>query len=162
MPASWLWENAATLASLVMAAAAVVALIYAHLQISESRRAEREANANELWRGTLTLGFENPKLSDPTLRLAEFDYEACTIDGSRELFQQYEIYVDTLLNASDEILDISPTEAWKTSVRLQLRPHRDYLQSSHFRNSGYLDQYEMLRPFLDEILRTSAPVQSGR
>ena len=105
---------------------------------------------------------ENPKLSDPTLRLAEFDYEGRTIDGSRELFQQYEIYVDTLLNASDEILDISPTEAWKTSVRLQLRPHRDYLQSSHFRNSGYLDQYKTLPPFLADILKAPAPVQGRR
>lgn len=162
MPASWLWENAATLATLVMAAAAVVALVYAHLQISENRRADREANANELWRGTLILGFENPKLSDPTLRLAEFDYDGRTIDGSRELFQQYEIYVDTLLNASDEILDISPTEAWKTTVRLQLRPHRDYLQSDHFRNSGYLDQYETLRPFLNDILQAPSQVQAGR
>jgi hypothetical protein len=85
-----------------------VALIYAHLQIAESRRAQQEANANELWRETLRLGFENPKLSDPTLRFADFDYEKLTIDGSRELFQQYEIYVDTLLNASDEILEISP------------------------------------------------------
>jgi hypothetical protein len=29
----------------------------------------------------------------------------------QELFQKYEIYVDTVLNASDEILEISPTEA---------------------------------------------------
>jgi hypothetical protein len=153
MPKSWLWENAATIANVVMAVAAVMALLYAHLQIVESRRAEREANANELWRGTLTLGFENPKLSDPTLRLAEFDYEGLTIDGNRELFQQYEIYVDTLLNASDEILDISPTDAWKTSVRLQLQPHRDYLLSKHFRESGYLEQYRTLRTFLDEVLK---------
>jgi hypothetical protein len=37
-----------------------VALLYAHLQITEARRAEREANANELWRETLRLGFDNP------------------------------------------------------------------------------------------------------
>ena len=68
MRKSWLWNNAVTLATLVMAGTAIVALIYAHLQIVESRRAEREANANELWRETLRLGFENSKLSDPTLR----------------------------------------------------------------------------------------------
>jgi hypothetical protein len=152
---SWLWQNATTLASLVMAAAAIAALVYAHWQIVESRRAEREANANELWRGTLTLGFQNPKLSDPTLKLAEFDFDGLTIDGSRELFQQYEIYVDTLLNASDEILDISPTDAWKTTVRLQLLPHHDYLLS--FRQSGYLAQYATLRPFLEKILHSTWP-----
>jgi hypothetical protein len=72
---SWLWENSVTLATLVMAVTAVAALVYAHLQIIESRRAQQ----------TLRLGFENSKLSDPTLKLADFDYEKLTIDGSREL-----------------------------------------------------------------------------
>jgi hypothetical protein len=153
MRKSWLWENADKLATLVTALAAVVALLYAHLQITEGRKAEREANANELWRETLRLGFDNPKLSDPSLRLADFDYEKLTIDGRRELFQQYEIYVDTVLNASDEILEISPTKDWKTSLRIQLLPHRDYLLSPHFKQSGYLDQYgPTLHAFLDEIL----------
>jgi hypothetical protein len=85
--------------------------------------------------------------------LADFDYEKLTIDRSRELFQQYEIYVDTLLNASDEILEISPNKPWKTSVRIQLLPHRDYLLSPHFQKSGYLEQYGTnLRSFLKEIL----------
>ena len=98
-------------------------------------------------------GFDNPKLSDPSLKLADFDYDKLTIDGSRELFQQYEIYVDTVLNASDEILEISPTEPWKTSLRIQLLPHREYLLSPHFKQSGYLDQYGAnLRSLLREIL----------
>jgi len=42
-------------------------------------------------RETLRLGFDNAKLSDPSLKLADFDYDKLTIDGSRELFQQYEI-----------------------------------------------------------------------
>ena len=153
MRKSWLWDNAVTLATLVMAVTAIVALVYAHLQIVESRRAERETNANELWRETLRLGFENTKLSDPTLKLADFDYEKLTIDGSRELFAKYEIFVDTLLNASDEILEISPTEQWKNSVRINIRPHRDYLLSPHFQKSGYLEQYgRTLRAYLNEIL----------
>jgi hypothetical protein len=150
----WLWDNAITLGTLLMAAAAVAALIYAHLQIAENRRAESQTNANELWRETLRLGFDNPKFSDPTLRLAEFDYEDRTIDGSAELFQQYEIFVDTILNASDEILGVAPTKEWKASVRIQLRPHRSYLQSQHFLKSGYLDQYSAkLRAFLEELLQ---------
>ena len=71
----WLWDNAVTLGTVVMAIAAVAALIYAHLQIADSRNAEHLANANELWRETLRLAFDNPKLSDPTLRLADFDYD---------------------------------------------------------------------------------------
>ena len=100
---TWLWDNAVTLSTLVMAIAAIAALIYAHLQIAENKRAERRANANELWRETLRLAFDNPKLSDPTLKLAQFDYDERTIDGSIELFQKYELYVDTILNASEEI-----------------------------------------------------------
>ncbi len=147
----WLWDNAVTLATLFMAARRRAALIYAHLQIAESRRAERRANANELWRETLRLAFENPKLSDPTLKLAEFDYEDRTIDGSAELFQKYEIFVDTILNASEEILEVSPTKEWDASVRIQLLPHRVYLQSPHFRNSGYLEQYTKIPGVLGRL-----------
>jgi hypothetical protein len=39
---SWLWENAVTLATVLTAAAAVVALIYAHVQITENREKERQ------------------------------------------------------------------------------------------------------------------------
>ena len=45
MRRSWLWQNADKLAAVVTAIAALVALLYAHLQITEGRRAEREANA---------------------------------------------------------------------------------------------------------------------
>ena len=108
----WGWEDIGTLSNVVMGAAAVVALVYAHLQITESRRAERRTDANELWRETLHLGFDNPTLSDPRSELAKFDYVNLTVDGSKELFQKYELFVDTILNASEEILA-------DTSVALQ-------------------------------------------
>ena len=156
---TWLWDNAVTLSTMVMAVAAIAALIYAHLQIAENKRAERRANANELWRETLRLAFDNPKLSDPTLKLAQFDYEDRTIDGSIELFQKYELYVDTILNASEEILLVSPSKEWDIAVRIQLRPHRDYLLSFHFQKSGYLDQYTSeFRSFLQDVL--NEPPQS--
>ena len=149
---NWLWQNANTLATIAMGLAAVAALIYAHLQISEGRKAEHRANANELWRETLRLAFDNPKLSDPSLNLTAFDYEALTVDGSKETFQKYELYVDTVLNASEEILQVLPTREWKAAVRIQLRQHRDYLLSPHFRQSGYLDQYTpRFRAFMDDV-----------
>jgi hypothetical protein len=138
---TWLWDNAVTIGTIVMAAAAIAALIYAHRQISENRRAERRGNANELWREYLRLAFENPKLSDPTLHLADFDYAALTVDGSKEMFQKYELFVDTILNASEEILEVQPSKEWDTAVRIQLKLHRAYLLSPHFLNSGYLEQY---------------------
>ena len=120
--------------------------------------AQRRANAHQLWNETLHLAFDNPKLSDPTLRLAEFDYEARTIDGSIETFQKYELYVDTILNASEAILDVSPTKEWDIAVRFQLNPHRDYLLSQYFQKSGYLDQYTpAFQTFLKNAL--AAPYQ---
>ena len=149
----WLWDNAMTIATLVMAVAAIVALIYAHLQITENRRAERRGNANELWRETLRLGFDNPKLSDPTLNPAAFDYEKLTIDGNAELFQRYEMFVDTILNASEEIFSVSPSKEWLAALRLQLRPHSSYLQSRHYVKSGYIEQYTpKFQAFLQKIL----------
>ena len=44
MRKSWLWENAVTLATVLTAPTAVVALIYAHLQIVENR----EPNARQM------------------------------------------------------------------------------------------------------------------
>ena len=150
---TWLWDNAATLATVVMGGAAVVALIYAHIQIADGRRAERRANANELWRETLRLAFDNPKLSDPALNTTAFDYENLTIDGDPELFQKYEMFVDTILNASEDILHGQPTPEWFAAVRMQLKLHRDYLLSPHFRNSGYLEQYTpKFRAFMADVL----------
>ena len=88
----------------------------------------------------------------------QFDYEDRTIDGSIELFQKYELYVDTILNASEEILLVSPSKEWDVAVRIQLRPHRDYLLSSHFQKSGYLDQYtSTFRAFLQDVLNEPRP-----
>ena len=153
----WLWDNAVTLANVVMALSAVAALIYAHLSITEARKAELRGNANELWRETLRLAFDNPKLSDPTLRLADFNYDTLTIDGSKELFQKYELFVDNILYASEEILTVSPTKEWERAVRAQLRTHRAYLESAHFRGSGYLELYTpRFGAFVDEALRDHA------
>jgi hypothetical protein len=149
----WIWENSATLATIAMGIAAIVALVYAHLQITDSRKAERRANANELWRETLRLAFDNPRLSDPSLKTTKFDYEKLTIDGNPELFQKYEMFVDTVLNASEDILEGLPTPEWYAAVRLQLRTHRDYLLSPHFRQSGYLAQYTpKFRAYMDQVL----------
>jgi hypothetical protein len=113
---------------------------------------ELQANANELRRETLRLAFENPSLFDQTSRLADFACESRTIDGSSGLFQKYEILVDTVLNASDEILGATATREWQASVRIQLPWHRDYLQSWQL-SSGYLERYpEGSRAFLQKAL----------
>jgi hypothetical protein len=138
---NWLWDNAEKIGTLLTATSAVAALVYAHLAITESRRAERHANAHELWRDYLRLAFEYPKLADPSLHLAEFDYHKLTIDGSAELFQKYEWFMGALLDACVEILDYMPTKEWRATMRAQLRLHRDYLRSPHFLHSEFPQQY---------------------
>ena len=86
----------------------------------------------------------------PRSNSPQFDYEARTIDGSIETFQKYELYVDTILNASEAILDVSPTKEWDIAVRFQLKPHRDYLLSQYFQSSGYLEQYTSPVPGVPE------------
>ena len=76
-----------------------------------------------------------------------------TIDGDPELFQKYEMFVDTILNASEDILHGQPTLEWFAAVRMQLNLHRDYLLSPHFQNSGYLEQYTpKFRAFMADVL----------
>ncbi|MEX2165426.1 MAG: hypothetical protein WD852_00150 [Methyloceanibacter sp.] len=153
----WFWKNAEPLSAILMSVAALAALLYAHVQITEGREAERRANVHELWREILRLGFENPVLSDPSLKLGEFDYGARTVDDSREMFQKYELFVDTVLNASDEILEVQSTPQWKTTVRIELNQHREYLQSPHFQNSGFIEQYTpRFRAFIQDALKDQA------
>ena len=63
------------------------------------------------------------------------------------------MFVDTILNASEEIFSVSPSKEWLTALRLQLRPHRAYLQSRHYVDSGYIQQYTpKFRAYMRDIL----------
>jgi hypothetical protein len=137
-----------------MALAAVIALIYAHVQINEARDSERRTDARDLWRESVRVAFEYPQLADPSLNLGDFNNEAKTIDGSAELFQKYEMYMDTILTASEEVLDVLPTKEWEKTVRNELKQHRDYLRSPHFQNSGFREQYTpKFRAYIEEVVK---------
>jgi hypothetical protein len=139
-----LLEKFDTISNVLVALAALLALGYAHLQISEARRAERQNEAHELWREVVRLGFENPHLSDPTRKLAEFDHANLTVDGSQQTYQKYELYVDTLLSASEGIMDVVPNPQWEATIRNELRQHRDFLLSEHFaKTSGFHEEYTL-------------------
>ena len=53
-------------------------------------------------------GLRQSSTSDPTRKLADFDYNNLTVNGSKETFQKYELYVDMLLNASEGIMEALP------------------------------------------------------
>ena len=149
-----IWDNIEAIGAVVMALAAVIALVYAHVQITEGRDAELRSDARELWRESLRLAFEYPQLADPSLKLGDFNYEAKTVNGSAELFQKYEMYMDTILTASEEVLAVLPSAEWEKTVRNELKQHRDYLRSPHFQNSGFREQYTpKFRAYVDEVVK---------
>jgi hypothetical protein len=69
-----LWDNIEAIGAVVMALAAVIALVYAHVQITEGRDAERRSDARDLWRESVRVAFDYPHLrtrrsSSPTLTM---------------------------------------------------------------------------------------------
>jgi hypothetical protein len=56
------------------------------------------------------------------------------------VFQKYEIYVDTVLNASDEILEISPTGGLENLAAHSALAASRLFAITHFKQSGYLNQ----------------------
>jgi hypothetical protein len=146
-----LLEKLDTASNALVAVAALLALAYAHVQISEARRAERQSEAHELWREVVRLGFDNPQLSDPTRKLAEFDHTNLTVNGNKDSYQKYELFVDTLLSASEGIMEVLPNPQWEATIRNELKQHRDFLLSEHFvKTSGF---HEEFTPKFQEFVR---------
>jgi len=146
-PAGW--------ATIILAVIALVALGAAYRQVTSARKNQREANADALWRSYLRLAFRHPKFADPGLEphLARFDYEALTINGDPELFQQYEWFVDFVLDSCERVLELDSSEEWNETVRTQLDFHWDYLHSDHYQHSGYLLHHKRkFRELIQDVL----------
>ena len=137
---SWIWTNSATLADLATVAGATVAGIalgFAWGQIKSQQSSGREATAKALYHDYMLLSLENPLLASP--ELGTFDHGACTINGDRLLYDQYEWFVGLLLDAGEEILRLRPTQAWRNTIERQLGYHAEYLR---LRFRDYADEYE--------------------
>jgi hypothetical protein len=142
MAVNWDWNVLTAVSTTVLAATAIIATCFAGREIRDANRRAREANAHALWSDYLKIAFEHPAFADPTKGLAQFDYENQTINGSKELFQRYEWFTDFALDSSEEVWAINrDKERWDRSVRDQIRLHRDYLKSEHYRGEGYLLQH---------------------
>jgi hypothetical protein len=54
-------------------------------------------------------------------------------------------------------LEVQSTPQWKTTVRIELNQHREYLLSPHFQNSGFIKQYTpRFRAFIQDALKDQA------
>ena len=152
-----LQDSLGTISNVLMAVAAVLGIRpLANFGSAPRRSPKRSPRAMARSR---RLGFDNPPLSDPTRKLADFDYNNLTVNGSKETFQKYELYVDMLLNASEGIMEALPNRSGEATIRIELNQHRDFLLSQHFiRTSGFTEEYtpefqEFVREALDESAR---------
>src|SRR5262245_33130737 len=84
----------------VMAVAAVVALVYAIVQVRSQRKDAREQTAKEIWKQYHLTGLEYPYFSEPEV-LVTLNFEKKTLNGDYEKFLKYTWFVSLLLVVCD-------------------------------------------------------------
>jgi hypothetical protein len=121
----WLWENADKVGNLsqgLLTIIAVITVFLAYLQVTSSRRSQRESTAMEAYRNYLLLSFQHPGYATPD-------------EGNKKIIANYKYrwFVAVLLNACDEILDCVPNDVdWKRIIAAELEYHTPYLKSPYF------------------------------
>ena len=139
----WIWTNSgklAELATVIAAVVAIVAIFFGWRQFTAQVHLQREATAKSIFRDYLMAAVDYPRFASP--HLCEIDYKKETFDGEAETYQRYTWFVSVLLLASDQILQIKPTETWMRSIKVQLAYHWRYL----------LKDFEALRPEYSDVL----------
>jgi hypothetical protein len=121
----WIWEHAERLGSLAQLALtfiAVIALVFAYLQIRSSQQSQQQATAKEIYRDYLRLSFDNPSLASPK-------------DDDQEIISDYRYrwFVAVMLNACEEILaTFGNDDTWNNVVLAEMEYHKTYLHSQFF------------------------------
>ena len=114
----WLERHAKAMQSagvIVAVLAAAVALVGVKFQIDASARQQREQSARDIYREFLNLSISKPEFASPNY---------CSIRGSPNE-AAYEIYVEYLLYAAEQILQALPD--WQETMEQRLMPHRELL-----------------------------------
>lgn len=131
-------------ASLVTAVTAVVAVIVASIQIHVSKRESRLGVAKGIYKDYLTLAFANPKFSSPSYPLDAPGMKSFAHNA--EELEKYEFFVSYVLFAAEEVLDLTKnSQAWRTTLRDQLRYHAIYLDSMDLQEQHYSSDLLTLR-----------------
>jgi hypothetical protein len=107
-----------SLAAIITAAVAVLALVGVKLQVDASYRVQREQSAKEIYRELLNLSISNPDYAAP-------DY--CALKQSPK-FAGYESYVDYVLYTAEQVIDMDA--GWSSTMEQHLREHAGYLCSA--------------------------------
>jgi hypothetical protein len=118
---NWLDHNSdaiQTLAAIVTAAVAILALIGVKLQVDTSYQIQREQSAKEIYRELLNLSIANPDLAEPNY---------CTLTQSPR-FASYVSYVDYVLYTAEQVIEMDTS--WASTMKQHLEAHADYLCSA--------------------------------
>lgn len=131
----------ATLAQIMTALVAALALVYARAQILSARATQRESTAKELYSDYLSLALANPSLANPDL--SAFDYVRLTLNGSREKFEQYDWFVASAFFCFEEIHRLFPDDAeWLLAIRSQVAYHKTFVLSEYFETRHYMEYFD--------------------
>ena len=123
----------AELSTVVTGVVAVLALFGAVWQVRVGRRSQREATASALYADYLSHAMQNPRLASACIEVPQKD-------NSTEEFESYEWFVSLMLNACEQILDLTKGDKeWEATISAQLTYHSDYLLSDRF-DRGYYSQ----------------------
>jgi hypothetical protein len=115
---------------------ALFALGFAHIQIREAKKIQREATAKDLFRDYLQLAFEHPKFANPDKFIGN-DKDKWKRKGEWNEDERYKWFVAFMLNACDEIIRSLPRdETWRRAILEDLRFHKEYLRSNEFDDDG--------------------------
>jgi hypothetical protein len=106
--------------------------------------AELSRRARAVWSRQLGLALQHPELAEPM--------PGSLADATEVV--RYHMYVASLLSASEEILDLDPSEAWQETLATQLSVHRSYLSSEEFRRRGLLDCSEAMGIIVSRVIGT--------
>ncbi|EGR2301930.1 hypothetical protein [Vibrio parahaemolyticus] len=114
-----LWTSWATIATPIVA---IVALIFAYLQLKSSRINSQRSSAYTAYDSYLGLCLEKPKLSYGFNSSSSFNQDE---------YDQYRWFVSKMLFTFEQILDVNKEDKdWNTTIIAQLKKHKLHLSKS--------------------------------
>ncbi len=132
----------------------ILVSIFGVYQFVATTRFNRNQAAKAIHAEYIKLALDKPLLANPAV--GKIDFEKLTVDGNREEFERYEWFVSYMLLSFEEIFHLSNEDAWSSTLRSNLKVHKAYFKSQHFKESGYLDNIDApIRALINEITKSS-------
>jgi hypothetical protein len=155
-------DQLSQIATIATGIAAVAALIMVVWQVRWSRQLQERATGYEIYTQFLSVTLNQPEVS--TIELSDADTQNLTVNGDPNKFVRYEVYVDLMIVAFEQLLKLTHNdERTREYLRSYLEQHKAYLCSSRFNEfKGQLD--DELLAFVDELCLewNRGRAQSGR